>query len=368
MIPINRKWISLLLTAAVCLGMASCGEPASSSSSAPEVTHEDALADAEVLKINPVTGEKLADGVEPGTRPVAVMIDNAPKALPQRGIASADAIVEMITEGGITRLMALYSNPSAIPRVGPVRSARDQHLQIALPLNSLVAHIGTSVYANNLLNLYGYKTVDGLYLGSTSYWFDEARKKDQGYAVERCWYTDAALVSAGVDAIGESRTGKNYTLFPFASNKRTLSGIDAPDVSFSFSDQAAVGFTYQAETGKYLKTQNGAAHVDELDGSQLAFDNVVILFATVGLKQDAYCSDYDMSGGTGWYLCGGKAVQLTWEKGAPESPITLKSESGEALEINPGKSYLGVVSQDRSGTLVINAAAQQPAESTSTAQ
>ena len=45
-----------------------------------------------------------------------------------------------------------------------------------------MAHIGTSVYANNLLNLYGYKTVDGLYLGSTSYWFDEARKKDQGYA------------------------------------------------------------------------------------------------------------------------------------------------------------------------------------------
>lgn len=359
MIPINRTWISLLLAAAMCLSLAACGASSSSSSSAPAVTHEDALADAEVLTVNPVTGEPLADGVEKGTRPVAVMIDNAAKALPQRGVASADAIVEMITEGGITRLMALYSNPAAIPRVGPVRSARDQHLQVALPLNSLVAHIGTSVYASNLLNVYGYQTIDGLYLGSTSYWFDESRKRDQGYAVERCWYTDAALVSAGVDAIGASRTGKGYTLLPFASAKRELSGIDAPDASFSFSDQTAVGFAYQAETGKYLKTQNGAAHVDELDGSQLAFDNVLILFAQVGLKEDAYCSDYDMSGGTGWYLCGGKAVKLTWEKGAPESPITLKTEDGQELEVNPGRSYLGFVPADREATLVINAAAQQ---------
>ena len=358
MIPINRKWISLLLAGALCLGLTACGDDATSSSE-PVIVIEDALKDAEILTVNPITGEALADGVSDGTRPVAVMIDNAPKALPQRGIASADSIVEVLTEGGITRLMALYSDAGTMPRVGPVRSARDQLLQFALPLNAFAVHIGSSVYANNLLNLYGCKTIDGLYLGSTAFWFDESRKRDQGYAVEHCWYTDAGLVSAGIDAIGGERTGKGYMLLPFADAKSVPSGEDAPDVSFSFSDQAAAGFTYQADTGKYLKTQNGTPHIDELDGSQLAFDNVVILFAQTGLKEDAYCTDYDLSGGTGWYLRGGKAVALTWEKGAPESPLTLFDAEGGELKISPGRSYLGVVPADREQTLVINAAAQQ---------
>lgn len=365
MIPIKKQWISLLLAAAMCLGFASCADDdkPSSASTGQLVSHEDALKDAEVLTVNPITGEPLAEGVADGTRPIAVMLDNAPKALPQRGIASADALVEMITEGGITRLMALYSNASAMPRVGPVRSARDQHLQIALPLNAFVAHIGTSVYADNLLNLYGYKTLDGRYLGSTAYWFDEARKKQQGYLVEHCWYTDAGLVSAGIDAIGEERAGKGYTLLPFASAAKALSGSDAPDASVSFSDAASVSFTYQAETGKYLKFQNGAPHTDELDGTQLAFDNVLILFAQVGLKEDNYCASYDLSGGSGWYLHGGKAVELTWTKGAPESPIALKAADGSELEVSPGTSYLGFVPASQAGTLVINAAAQQAAAS-----
>ena len=54
-----------------------------------------------------------------------------------------------------------------------MRSARDQHLQCAMPLNSVIVHIGTSIYAENLLNQYQYSTINGMYLGSTSFVFDE---------------------------------------------------------------------------------------------------------------------------------------------------------------------------------------------------
>lgn len=357
MILIKRKWISLLLAAVMCLGAAACREETETSSSETTVTHEDALKDAEILTVNSITGQPLAEGVEDGMRPVAVMVDNAAAALPQRGISSADAIVEMITEGGITRLMALYADVNSMPQVGPVRSARDQHLQFALPLNAFAVHIGTSVYANNLLNLYSYKTIDGWYLGSTAFWFDEARKRDQGRLEEHCWYTDAALVSAGIDAIGEERVGKGYTLFPFASSARTLDGLDAPDMSFSFSDKANVSFVYNTDDGRYYKSQNGSPHQDEANGVQLSFDNVLVLRAQVGLKEDAFCSDYDLNGGQGWYFAGGKCVELTWTKGAPESPLEFFTTDGQELEINPGKSYLAVIPEEQAQTLVVNAAA-----------
>ena len=79
----------------------------------------------EEREYNYITGESLS-GNENTQRPVAVMIDNSKYAQPQYGTSDADIIYEMVTEGGITRLMAVYDTIDHIQRVGPVRSARDQ--------------------------------------------------------------------------------------------------------------------------------------------------------------------------------------------------------------------------------------------------
>src|SRR5512134_1091052 len=42
------------------------------------------------------------------TRPLAVMIDDHPDAMPQSGLAEADVVWEALVEGGLTRLMAVY--------------------------------------------------------------------------------------------------------------------------------------------------------------------------------------------------------------------------------------------------------------------
>ena len=54
---------------------------------------------------------------------LAVKIDNTAKAHPQRGLTKADVVYITQVEGGVTRLVALYS--SVLPnKVGPIRSAR----------------------------------------------------------------------------------------------------------------------------------------------------------------------------------------------------------------------------------------------------
>lgn len=63
------------------------------------------------------------------SRPVAVMVNNIANsqrqnARPQRGIGSADLLIEAKVEGGITRLCAVFSDADSIPEVGPIRSGR----------------------------------------------------------------------------------------------------------------------------------------------------------------------------------------------------------------------------------------------------
>lgn len=334
----------------------SSGTQSASSASAPGASP--LIPDGPAPEINLITGEALAEGLAAGDRPVAVMVNNAQAALPQRGIGSADAVFEMVTEGGITRLLALYADKDTVPQVGPVRSARDQHLQCAMPLNSVIVHIGTSIYAENLLNQYQYSTINGMYLGSTSFVFDEARSA-AGYANEHCWYTDAALIAAGMEKLGLSGTGASQALFDFVAHDAqpvVPAQGDAADVAFSFSDSGAVTLTYDAAAAKYLKTAYGAPQVDESTGAQLAFDNVLVLFTDIKLKNpddpNNLVTDFAMSSGTGYYCYGGKFRAVTWEKGNPEDPLRLKDENGAALQVNVGKSYVAIVGKDREGTLL----------------
>ena len=102
---------------------------------------------------NPLTGLAKADDWPEGMRPLAVMLDNVQAALPQRGLQSADLVYEMVTEGGITRLMAVYSDYTSMPEVGPVRSARDQHVQLMFPLGAMYLHVGGSTYASQPIPL-----------------------------------------------------------------------------------------------------------------------------------------------------------------------------------------------------------------------
>ena len=58
---------------------------------------------------------------------VGVMVNNISNtqrqnARPQRGIGSADLLIESKVEGGISRFCAVYYDANAIPEVGPLRS------------------------------------------------------------------------------------------------------------------------------------------------------------------------------------------------------------------------------------------------------
>ena len=75
--------------------------------------------------LSPFTGEPVA-----ALGPVlAVKIDNIKQARPPTGLRSADIVYALPVEGGLSRLMAVFSSRFP-PGIGPVRSAREDDLEL----------------------------------------------------------------------------------------------------------------------------------------------------------------------------------------------------------------------------------------------
>ena len=97
-----------------------------------------------------------------GKRPVAIMINNIKAALPQYGIYDADLMVEAVVEGGITRMMAVYSDYTKVPDVCSIRSCRYYYPIFAASFDAIYVHWGSeNNYAIQTLAELGTDRLDG---------------------------------------------------------------------------------------------------------------------------------------------------------------------------------------------------------------
>ncbi|GIW49783.1 MAG: hypothetical protein KatS3mg080_0394 [Anoxybacillus sp.] len=108
-------------------------------------------------------------------RAVAVMINNYPAARPQSGLHKADIVYEVLAEGDITRLLAIYQSEQP-DVIGPVRSARDYFIQLSNGFHALYVCHGWSPEAQKLLKSGAADYVNGLFYDGTLFWRDRTRK------------------------------------------------------------------------------------------------------------------------------------------------------------------------------------------------
>ena len=94
-------------------------------------------------------------------RPLAVLIDNADAAYPQQGLVEASSVLEFPVEGGLTRLMSVYTRADPV-QVGPIRSARGYFLEAALAMNGTLVHVGGAPSTVGRIASQGVPTLDAL--------------------------------------------------------------------------------------------------------------------------------------------------------------------------------------------------------------
>ncbi len=304
--------------------------------------------------VNPLTG--LCDGISDEalvTRPVAVMINNMIKALPQWGISQADIIYEMLAEGRITRFLAIFQDHAKIEKLASIRSARPYYIDIAQSYGAVYIHFGGSVPAydaiaarKDLIHLDGIK---GSWEGTVVF-RDPERRKQMGY--EHSVYTTGEYLTLAMEKLSNKGYDLNQTEHPSAftfgerwSDNSAVDGETANKVTVTFSSSHKPWFEYDAESQKYLRFQYGDPQMDGWMDCQLAVDNVLVLrMSTKDIPSDLKLIDVDTTGeGEGYFFTKGKYVPITWQKEKYNSEILYFTRDGQPLVVSRGTTFVSVV-------------------------
>ena len=295
------------------------------------------------LFVNKLTGmettEELAD-----IRPVAIMINNLKQALPQQGISQADIIYEVLAEGGITRLLCLFTDYASLPETGSVRSSRDYYIDLTDAHDAIYVHCGTSPQATAVLAERKTNNMDGIYF-STPFYRNPDRQRNMGQ--EHSMMTTGELLVKGIEQKGYRTESDADQPFSFNVTDTSLeSGLKADRMELTFSYYQTVELEYDAENGVYLKNQYGKPHMDSNNDTQLTFENALVLYCEQGAIRgdDAgrlYVNFY--GDGEGQYMSNGEYKNIKWHKDSRTSTYTLYEEDGvtEVL-LNPGKTYVAI--------------------------
>lgn len=299
--------------------------------------------------VNPITGEPLVRAEADGQRPIAIMINNHRSAVPQIGIGSADMICEMLVEGGITRLLAVFADVAAIPEIGSIRSGRHDYIDLAGGLDAIYVHIGASYLANDQFSQQGTAHID-LHNYASAYWRDPDWSKNRGYEHSVKTTGDrlqAAIAKAGyrMTVRGGQKSAFNFRLY--GSDLIPAKGDPALKVTIPYSDYCTATFTFDETTQLYHKGQFGKDHIDMATGQPLQFTNIFILMTRVVVVDAGILKDAALESGSGFYVSGGQWQAITWKKGKTNDSFVYMDQDGNELLVNPGKSYLGIVPDSR---------------------
>ena len=159
-----------------------------------------------------------------GKRPVAVMVNNLKAALPQYGVSEADLLFELPVEGGVTRLMALYGDYTAVPQVCSIRSCRYYFPILAAGYDAYYVYWGQDeTIATDVLNTLDIHKIDGMADTYGLFYRDEERQA-QGYAYEHTGGFDGPGLAQALADNG-ARTDlpehKNGPFIDFSAEPRT---------------------------------------------------------------------------------------------------------------------------------------------------
>ena len=350
-----------LLTAALLLllppGCHSAGDgplPTAPSAGQPTATPEPQPTPEPTPRFtNPLTGLP-TDADLSGEKPVAVMLNNLKQALPQQGNSQADIIYEVLAEGGITRMLALYQDPAQAGLIGSVRSARLYFWQLAQGHDAVYIHAGGSPEFYTAKQNQGAVTVDGVngvysYAGNGMFWRDRERVPGQYYAFEHSLLTSGEAITtilAEDGLLGPHKEGYAYEM-TFLPDGTPAGGQAASVITVPFSNYKTGVFRYDGDAGLYLVEEYGQPYIDGNDGSQVGVTNLLVLQAPSTVVDNAGRLEVDLSGGDGWYACGGRLIPITWTKGGAAEQLRYFTQDGQPLSLGAGKSYVCIIPTSR---------------------
>lgn len=342
-----KRGLALLLAVLMLFSLTACGggdEEETTEATTTEVTTTEAPVTP--ADINRLTGLPTLSKEAQGKRPVAIMINNIKAALPQYGVSDADLMFEVIVEGGITRMMAVYGDYTKIPNVCSVRSCRYYYPILAHGLDAVYICFGS----NETLGTPTLKKLGIDYFNGAEKYIDSLFGRDsqrlKTYSSEHTAYVKGGNIPEVLedyDVRSDYKEGKDVPIFNFRTEAAASGDTACDKVRLNFSTSYYSTFTYDSEDKVYYKLHNGSAHKDGVTGVQLNYTNVFVLETNVTTYKNGPLMSVELEGGSGYYISMGKSQKITWKKASEADTIEVFDSTGAPLQVNPGKSYIGII-------------------------
>lgn len=310
---------AVALAVGLTVGLDGCGRNGTSGGPGPAPSTSTALT-------SPFTGESVSSL----RRVLAVKIDNIAQARPPTGLAKADIVYLIPVEGGLSRIMAIFSSHYP-PVVGPVRSAREDDME-------LLRQFGRPAFAYSgatpvlLPYIHRHARIVDLYAGIASGYFrDNAR-----VAPYNLYARTHDLLAQANGASKAHDIGFRFGPAPAGGQPARAESVSYPAASFTFA--------WSKARGRWLVSMDGAPSHDTADG-RLSAATVVIQHTTVRTSRfleygsrPPYAES--VGSGTAIVLRDGKAYQARWSRPNAEDGTTFTTAAGQPMTFARGPVWI----------------------------
>lgn len=286
--------------------------------------------------VTPFTGERVAEEVT--MRPILATINNHPKARPQSGLAQADVVYEMLAEGDVTRLLALYQ--SELPEsIGPIRSARSYFIDIAKGLDAFYIAHGYSPEAKSMLEQRVVENINGMQYDGIYFERSSARVAPHNS------YISGENVKAGADKVRTSLLYQKKVAYPFYEAEDNVKiGITANEISMNYNNSGSFNshYVYNGETNQYKRYSADVETIDYETNESIELANILFFEMPHRIVDNEGRREITITGGGNAYVAqAGMIREVKWKNA--DGLLVAVEEDGSEVKLVQGKTWIHFV-------------------------
>lgn len=281
------------------------------------------------------------------SRPYAVSINNNHAAWPHAGLQDAYLGYELIAEGGITRLIALFKDQNTA-KIGSVRSARHYFLDYAMEHDAIFVHFGWSPKAQSDIKTLSINNINGIY--DTFYW-RVAPKASYHNAITSMENIQKMIARKKYRTTTEKGSIVTYN----KEDEDIVSGDIANNIMIKYSARSNSSYRYDTERKVYLRDMRGEPHIDSQTKEQFYAKNVVMIYVKDELLDDPEDKGrrelYNIGTGDGYFATNGRVIKIKWEKKTRDGRTIYRDLNGNEITFNDGITWVQIVPKTGSITI-----------------
>ena len=272
---------------------------------------------------------------------IGIKNDNNVRARPQSGPQNADAVFEVLVEGGMTRFINLFYESDTTYH-GPIRSARPTDPTVLRPLDGvLVASGATGGLIPEIIDM-GVPVITDR---RPDYFRISSRKAPHNL------YADTFKLKSTAISKGYKKSTNPQPLFPWGDpNISSWTSINS--LKLKFSSQTTTTWTWNGSSysrtyyDAYRGSSSGNVHTwinQNGSSGQISFPTVIALFCEPYIHPLQLPSVKTVGEGRAIIMHGGKMLDANWKRGSNLDPFHIVDKNGNSLFIPKGKPWISLV-------------------------